>query len=71
MGSAMPNSLSTVPSSAERADQSKHRGSSESCRTSALLAIVEASSMEHRFNRKQCHTELATFIVQRSIDERG
>ena len=23
--------------------------------------------MEHRFNRKQCHTELATFIVQRSI----
>ena len=25
--------------------------------------------MEHRFNRKQCHTELATFIVQRSITE--
>ena len=24
--------------------------------------------MEHRFNRKQCHTELATFIVQRSIN---
>ena len=23
--------------------------------------------MEHRFNRQQCHTELATFIVQRSI----
>ena len=23
--------------------------------------------MEHRFNRKQCHTELATFIVQRSV----
>ena len=23
--------------------------------------------MEHRFNRKQCHTELATFIMQRSI----
>ena len=23
--------------------------------------------MERRFNRKQCHTELATSIVQRSI----
>ena len=26
--------------------------------------------MEHRFNRQQCHTELATFIVQRLINLR-